>query len=247
MYEPIFPGMDPFIEDQRWMEFHTKVIDRIHDELSRLLVPEYAVIAEHHLQVMRPDISIIRGKAGTEPLERPSVVAAEATRIITPTLFEIDDQSRIEIRDSEGRLVTVIEVLSPSNKETHRSSYLSKRDALLDSTTHLIEIDFLRGGKRIEADFLPEGYVILVARAQPGKPHRGEVYEFGLRDPLPIIPVPLAGDDPDVPLNLPALFRDLYIAARYRLQLDYSRPPAVPLTPEDQAWVDGLLKAAGVV
>jgi hypothetical protein len=85
--------------------------------------------------------------------------------------------------------------------------------------------------------------VILVARSRPDKPHHGDVYEFGLRDPLPVIPVPLTNDDPDVPLNLPELVKGIYVAARYRLQLDYSRPISAPLSPESRAWIDSRLQA----
>jgi hypothetical protein len=93
----------------------------------------------------------------------------------------------------------------------------------------------------MEAGTAVEGYVILVARAQPSNPHRGELYEVGLHDPLPVILVPLKPGDSDVPLDLARLFRDAYRAARYRLQLDYRRLPAVPFSPSDQAWVTGLL------
>jgi hypothetical protein len=242
MFDPIFPGMDPFIEDQRWMEFHNALIVRIHAELSRLLVPHYSVVSEGYVHVrLRPDVSIFRGKPGTEPFERSALAIADATYIMDLTIYDIDEQMRIEIWDETGHLVTVIEVLSPSNKTTHRDRYLANRDAILYSTTHLIELDLLRGGERTEANFPKEGYVLTVARAQPDKPHRGEIYEVGLRDPLPVIPVPLAKGDADIPLDIPGLFKQVYVDARYRLQLDYTRLPRVPFSPEDQAWVERLL------
>ncbi|MCI0555026.1 MAG: DUF4058 family protein, partial [Anaerolineae bacterium] len=60
----------------------------------------------------------------------------------------------------------------------------------------------------------------------------GEVYEIGLREALPIIPVPL---------NLPDLFREVYEGARYRLQLDYEQVPSLRISKADQAWVDTIL------
>jgi Protein of unknown function (DUF4058) len=245
MFDPIFPGMDPFIEGQRWMAFHNALVTAILNELSRLLVPQYDVNSEGYIYLhMRPDVYVLRGKSGTEPFESSSLAIADASRIFTPTIYEVDEQPRIEVRDDEGRLVTVIEVLSPSNKAGHRDRYLANRDAILYSSTHLIELDLLRGGKRMEADFPNEGYVLMVARAQPNAPHRGEVYEVGLRDPLPVLPVPLAKGDADVPLNLPELVRAVYIAARYRLQLDYNKMPAVPFSSEDAAWVAEQINAA---
>lgn len=244
MYDPVFPGMDPFIEDQRWVEFHNALVIEIQRELSRLLVPHYTVISESYVELrMRPDVSVLRGKPGTEPLESSSLATADATRTITPTIYEIDEQPRVEIRDDEGRLVTVVEVLSPANKDRHRDRYLANRDAILYSDTHLVEIDLLRGGQRMEPDFPEEGYVILVARSQPDRPHRGDVYEIGLRDGLPVIPIPLSPDDPDVPLNLPELVKGVYVAARYRLQLDYTRPITTPFSDEDRAWVDAIVQS----
>lgn len=242
LFEPIFPGMDPFIEDQRWSEFHNLMIGRIHNELSRLLVPQYAVIAEDYIQLnLRPDVSIIRGRPNSEPLEHSFASIDSATRVITPTISEVEEQPSIEIRDENGVLVTAIEILSPANKVRHRDRYLAKRDAFLSSDSHLIEIDLLRGGKRLEPDVPTEDYVILVARSQADHPHQGELYEIGLRALLPIIPVPLKPDDPDVPLNLRALFRDVYIGARYRLQLDYGQMPSIPFRSDDQTWVDAIL------
>jgi hypothetical protein len=137
--------------------------------------------------------------------------------------------------------VTVIEVLSPSNKTVHRERYLAKRDRILYGDIHLIELDLLRGGKRTEAKFPKEGYVLMVARAQPDAPHRAEVYQVGLRDPLPAIPVPLVKGDPDIPLDISKVVGDVYIAASYRLHLDYTRMPLTPFSPEDEAWVKTLL------
>ena len=242
MFESIFPGMDPFIEDQRWIEFHTLLIGRMQNDLARLLVPQYVVKAEGYINLrLRPDVSILYGKPDSEPLAISTTQIAEATRLITPTLHEIDEQQRIEIYDDSGHLVTVIELLSPSNKGRHRDRYLANRDAILYSDTHLIEIDLLRGGECMEPATFTDGYMILVARAQADKPHQGELYEIDLREALPVIPVPLKPGDADVPLDLPTLFQQVYEAARYRLQLDYSQALATPCNPADQDWIEQIV------
>ena len=41
---------------------------------------------------------------------------------------------------------------------------------------------------------------------------------------LPIIPIPLAGSDPDVPLDLQAVFNLVYVRAGYDYALDYQQP-----------------------
>ncbi len=96
------------------------------------------------------------------------------------------------------RVVTVIEVLSPANKTRHRDRYIANRDAILSSDSHLVEIDVA-------------AYSVLVARSRPNASHRGELYEFGLRDHLPVVPVPLKPGDDDVPLDLPELLRRVYV------------------------------------
>jgi uncharacterized protein YjiS (DUF1127 family) len=57
----------------------------------------------------------------------------------------------VEIHETDTmRLVTAIEILSPVNKRSSYEAYHDyqrKRRALLRSTTHLLEIDLLRGGE----------------------------------------------------------------------------------------------------
>src|SRR5205823_3839754 len=66
----------------------------------------------------------------------------------------IDDEVRqpyiqIVTASSEENVVALIEVVSPSNKETgdSRNLYLKKQFETLGSATHLIEIDVLRTGQ----------------------------------------------------------------------------------------------------
>ncbi|GIK64753.1 MAG: hypothetical protein BroJett018_25470 [Chloroflexota bacterium] len=246
MLDPIFPGMDPFIENQRWPEFHEAMIIYLRDKLVRLLMPNYVVFAEKYIQLSRPDISIWKGRLDeAEALEQSHLKIAEATRLHTATLPDEEEQSRIEIYDTTGKLISVIEMISPANKTRNRSEYLKSRRRILLSDAHLIEIDLTRKGRRIEANLPEEGYNIFIARAQTDGPHYGEMYEIGLRDPLPVIPLPL--DTGDIPLDLPSLFKQAYINGGYRLYLDYARPPAVPFSEADAAWVGQLLKEAHLV
>ena len=74
-----------------------------------------------------------------------------------------------------------------------------------------------------------------------------EVWPVQLQEALPIVPVPLADDDPDVALDLQSAFSGVYDAYRYDLSVDYARPPEVPLEGEDALWTDDVLRKAGVV
>ena len=87
------------------------------------------------------------------------------------------DEWYLEVREAtRGKLVTVIEVLSPTNKlrQPGRKQYLRKRDKIFDSRTSLVEIDLLRAGKvmPIAIPSLVKGdYRILVSRGKsPARP-----------------------------------------------------------------------------
>ncbi len=136
----------------------------------------------------------------------------------------------MEIRDRRRRqLIAVIELLSPSNKNLgdDRNKYLGKREQILASTAHLVEIDLLRGGPRLPLEDMPVcDYCVLVARHEE-RPRVG-IWPIGLRAPLPVIPVPLAGGDPDAKLDLQAALHEVYDRARYGSYI-YQDTPMPPL------------------
>ena len=152
-------------------------------------------------------------------------------------------QKFLAIRDRLSRkLVTVIEFLSPLNKSPGIGlrAYRVKRWNVFNDMAHLVEIDLLRGGTRLatrEPLALGDCYAFL-SRWQ--RPSRVEVYCWGLKDRLPVIPVPLA-DDPDVPLDLQAAFVMTYDCASYDYGLDYRQAVKPPLEPAAAEWVRSVL------
>jgi hypothetical protein len=150
---------------------------------------------------------------------------------------------------SDNRLVTSIEILSPSNKRAGSHAYRvyhRKRERLLRSPAHVLEMDLLRAGERPPlAQALPEApYFVVLSRAQ--RRPTAEVWPIQLADPLPVLPVPLLPPDPDVPLNLGAAIATVYERGAYDRRLDYHRPPpAPPLLPSETAWLDERLRAEG--
>ncbi|MCW5851998.1 MAG: DUF4058 family protein, partial [Anaerolineae bacterium] len=134
---------------------------------------------------------------------------------------------------------------SPVNKRAGsdgRREYLAKRETVLRSAAHLVELDLLRGGDRLPTiePLPPADYYAFVCRRQE-RP-RVWVYPWTLRHKLPIIPIPLADGDPDAPLDLQSVFTTVYDRAGYDYGLDYRQSPEPPLAEADLPWAQALLQ-----
>lgn len=181
------------------------------------------------------------------PLLRPKYVALLSKRYGA-------DQSGlgVEIRDvAERHLVTVIEILSPVNKRgSGFQEYVEKRTALLQTETHLLEIDLLRGGEHIPlfgGELPPAPYYVFLSRFT--RRPRTEVWPIQLRAPLPTVPVPLPlpllSSDADVPLALQTALDRCFALVGYQRLLDYRQPPPPPpFSQADLAWIEEVVENA---
>ncbi len=155
---------------------------------------------------------------------------------------ELEHSAFLEIHDSAGlQVVTVIELLSPANKNLgdKRDQYLTKRHQLMANGVHLVEIDLLRGGPRMPVNDMPEcDYCVLVGRAE--QLWRAGLYPIRLREPLPVIRIPLRAPDPDVAVDLQAVLHRVYDSAGYG-EFIYNHEPTPPLPAEDAAWAQQFL------
>ncbi len=152
---------------------------------------------------------------------------------LRPFIQEEHREAFIEIYDANPsqRLVTSIEVLSPSNKRPGTEGwelYQRKRQSLLLGDVSLVEFDFLRGGQRMPMlDPWPEcPYTLLVARA---KTQLCRVWRAHHLRPLPPIPVPLTKPDQDIHLDIQPMIGEIYQRFRYRRSIDYAKPLSPPL------------------
>jgi hypothetical protein len=146
----------------------------------------------------------------------------------------------LEIQDIATReVVTTIKVYT----------YNSKRQTVLSSQTHLVEIDLLRGGEAMpmSGQVAASDYRILVSRwsptdhrSSPSRP-RAELYAFNLEEPIPIVGIPLKSGDAEVALDLQTLLNGIYDRARYALAIDYTQTPTPPLRKTAQAWAQQLI------
>ena len=136
----------------------------------------------------------------------------------------------------------VVEILSPKNKRggEGREQYLTKRQKVLHSATHLVEIDLLRTGKFMPmVEGIASDYRILVSRANL-RPE-AELYPFNVRDAIPQFLLPLQLGDREPVVNLSEILRQVYQEAALDLALDYSMQPAPPLSDKDFQWVQLLI------
>ncbi len=252
-----FPGMDPFIESQKWEDFHTSFITAIRDALVPAVRPRYIVDVEHRIyleridpsepvQTLVADAAIYHrfdhlpegsGGSGVAVANEPSI----KPKVCTLPYFEEHRETFITIRrGSPARVVTVIELLSPINKRKGtegRDVYLDKVHALLKTSASVVEIDLLRGGERPAVSDPPPGdYFAMVSKPQP-RP-LAEVYGWSLADPLPRIMIPLSIEDPDVSLDLQAAFNLVYDRAGYDYAINYKLPVVPPLSEIEQTMID---------
>ncbi len=247
-----FPGMDPFLEDPAlWPDFHDALAGEIRAALNGALPDdlyaqlgvreEVGIVDEGRIRRIVPDVAV----RGPE-LERGAgaVAVAEPRADVAPFVeVQIGSDPRevnfVEIRDARGEhaVITVIEILSPTNKRPgkDRDLYLRKREEVIDSRTSLVEIDLLRDGDRTfsgsmllarlaDFDADPE-YLALVNRAWQRVPDMSlQLFPAYLRQPLPVIAVPLREGEPETTLDLQYVFHQTYDRGPYRRgAVDYDR------------------------
>lgn len=240
-----FPGMDPYLE-AHWRDVHTRVMtyicDLIQDQLPSDLVARVeesvSVDTEEGARLISPDVSVV------EDFEHATMgVQSESVAVVEPLLVleEVPQTARhVQILDvsSGERVVTAIEVLSPTNKLTvsGREDYRRKQRDYLNAGVNLVEIDLLRGGQHVLAaalEFIPESrrrtYMMSIRSRT-----RTKVFGASLREPLPVIPIPLRPTDRDVSLNIQQIIAQVYDRGRYA-KLNYQPDPDPPLSPEEAA------------
>lgn len=255
-----FAGIDPYIEAQGfWEGFHAGFVTYCRDALNDTLPENYVAELDEHFRLVDlsglepkliiPDVAIVKDDSSASGGARGrkkggGALALKPVRVPLPRAKMEVRGIWIEVRRLPDRTaIAVIEVLSPTNKlRDGFFEYSLKRRATIRQKVHLIEFDFLLGGKRLPMGrSLPPGdYYALVSRAD--RRPDSDVYAWTVRDPLPRVPVPLAGADPDVMLDLGPIFDTAYERGRYARLIDYAAPLALLRKPADRAWAEGVAR-----
>ena len=258
-----FPGMDPYLE-QFWRDIHARLIIYAADQLQVHLPPDLRARVEERVFVeppfgaprsVYPDIRVVerdRGRATASPVQ-PGPAVAEPLVVCLPD--EPVTERYVEMIDvgSGRRVVTVIKVLSVSNKTPGEGQELYRRtqQGLRNGPVNLVEIDLLRTGDRILSvgpSRIPPAhrttYQVCVYCAVADLPC-WELSRVPLRERLPVISIPLRPADLDVPLDLQTLIDQCYHNGGYDEDIDYSAEPDPPLDAEDTRWADTWVRQAG--
>lgn len=218
-----FPGMDPFLEsDKFWPAFHHQFVMCLYQLLLPGLMDRY------------------RARTGQRHYVTEQALFTSVTR-------EEHHEEYIEIRQrSDGRLVTLVDIVSPANKTTPggRKAYLDKRQEARNENASLVEIDLVLQGQPT-LDYSREGlpdwdFAVTVTRAT--QPERYEIYTATLQKRLPRFKLPLAPDDRDTIVDLHAVFTRCYDQGGFASKIDYTQDPMVPLDDDDRRWLHELLK-----
>lgn len=256
----LFPGMDPYLEDPAlWPDVHHRLISEIQETLNAQLRPRYFARVELRVylsdetdpgrSVLIPDVrpGQTAGLEQAPPLSFPSPTIEPVE--ITTLLEEEIEETYLEVREAaSGSLVTVLEVLSPTNKSPGargRDSFLAKRREILRSSAAWVEIDLLRAGlPTVSRERLPASHY-LVHVAWPALRPKGKVWPMHLQQPLPVVPVPLRPPDADAPLDLQGIVERAYRKGAYDLSVDYSHAPPGPLNEAESRWVRQRIEEQG--
>ncbi|MDB5311473.1 MAG: hypothetical protein JWO38_5675 [Gemmataceae bacterium] len=254
-----FPGMDPYLEDPAfWPGFHTTLLTAVRAALTPQLPPGFYAELEQHIwfreeaaddgpKFRKPDVYVVEGggRGGKTHPTGSTVVGSPPTLTVTlPKIVREVGPHTIQIRDARNRrVVTAIELLSPSNKEpgADRDRYLLKRSEFVANGTHMVEIDLLRSGHRLPIRPVPDGdYYVYVTDA--AYYDEVAVWVFTVRDPIPPFPVPLTTDHTPVVLALRPCLDRAYEEANYGPRIDYTAPAVPRLRKPDAEWAADLLK-----
>ncbi len=247
---PPFPGMNPYLENPSfWPEVHSWLIVGLARALNPQITPKYRAaidtrVYNDSLLVGIPDVSVYQQSVvKQEPTAQATAVISKPESVTVPMTSEVTERF-LEIREvGTGRVVTAVELLSPANKRKGegRQQYLAKRQRILNSTVHLVEIDLLRAGDPMpSAGGREADYQILVSRVN-ARP-TAERYPFDLQDAIPRFLLPLDEGEQEPVIDLGELLQQVCDETALDLAINYREQPAPSLSESDFTWLQSIVE-----
>jgi Protein of unknown function (DUF4058) len=218
------------VEAGTFHHFHHRWIAAMGDALNGgLLPPGYLAMAEQVTGRPIPDVVTLQARESKVGPEGGIAVAAAppAARVIA-RLERIDyakRANRVVIRHGLGKVVAIIEIVSPGNKESRHAirSFVEKAADILDQGVNLLVVDLFPPTPRdpqgihgaIWDNFagepfeLPPGKPLTVASYLGGDMPTAYVEPVGIGDALPSLPIFLS-EDRYIPAPLEATYQEAW-------------------------------------
>ena len=239
-YDNPFPGMNPYLERSSiWPGFHFRLAAMLAEQAGPLLPDNYRIELLSRNEIAEPF-----GLPPDLPSKDAAAIPVRMPREVRVTWLRVEAAPNRQV-------VTIIEVLSPTNKAPGegRRRYIRKREAILAAGVNLVEIDLLRRWEPMPLETPPPAsdYRILVCRAWQ-RPD-ALLYPFTVRQPIPPFPLPLlpsddGSDDAEPEVSLGPIIAGMHHTARYTQVAAYENPPPEPaFPPETQQWIAERLAA----
>jgi hypothetical protein len=257
-----------------WEEFHLLHIAHLFEALNQAVRPlGYRASLIPGLQVrlldvdsgewsfprrLEPDVNIRLSSGGSTTGAITSPAAQPGTIVLTiPETQAMDAEALLKaiaiydvetLEHGQGRPVTWLELLSPSNKPggRHGQRYAEKRLNVLQSGQTLLEIDFLHEQPPVIHGLPATPYYICVSQPRPSiSEGTATVYPFGVDEPIPAVDIPLAGDEA-IAFDFDAVYQRTFESV-YAPEVDYAQAPArfETYSEADRAAIQERMKALG--
>jgi hypothetical protein len=197
--------MDPYLESPaHWADFHGHFVPQLAEAINERLPDNYVARIGEHVSVVMPvseppaahsffpDVSVLRSTR-----DPASGVTSGGTAVATPpapvmmtNVESVDEHTEAYVRIvrlPHQELVTVLELISPTNKYGDgRGEYMRKRQEVLRQPVNLVELDLLRARVAFERPLPPGHYYSFVSRSKDT--HLTGACAWTVRDHSPCCP-----------------------------------------------------------
>jgi hypothetical protein len=192
-------------------DFHQCWVVALRNALnSGLLPPDYMAMAEQVTGRPIPDVVTLHTTGFSEQSDEGGIAVATAppsARVIArmERINYAKRADRVVIRHGRGKVVAIIEIVSPGNKESQNAirSFVEKAADILNQGVHLMVVDLFPPGPRDpkgihkliwdefgnEPFIAPPGKSLTVASYMSGDFPTAYVDPVGVGDPLPSLPI----------------------------------------------------------